>query len=226
MAHDIVLTVHFWLSALMSLAGFAAILLRKGSGPHRLAGNLFFGFVPVSIVTGAVLIAMNPDKLLQGWVAAPSVYLAVTGWAAARCWDGLGRPFTLIGAALGALVAAAGVPFVIQDLAKPSGGPGGVVFLAVIAALMLAFTLLDVRTILKRGLVGPQRTARHLWRMGLALIIISASTLTAATTYYPKLMSLQLYIPSFLAIALTLFWLTRTLLRTRPGGRIVRAEHG
>ncbi len=210
MTHTAVLIFHFWLSALMSVAGLAAILLKKGSRPHRLAGNIFFGVVPVSIVTGTVLTVMSPEKLLQAWVAAPGIYLALTGWATARRWQGVGRPFTLLGAALGAFLVVTGIPFALQEAAKPVGAPGGWVFIAVIAALLLWFTLLDVRVLLKGGATGHRRTARHVWRMGLSTIIVTASTLTAATLHYPKLMSPVLYIPAYLAIGLTLFWLIRT----------------
>jgi hypothetical protein len=211
MIYESVLTIHFWLSAIMSAAGLAAILLKKGSRPHRWAGRIFIGVIPAGIVTGGVLTTMAENGLLQGWVASPSIYLALSGWATMRRWDGIGRPLTIAGAALAAFLIATGLYFTAQELAKPSGAPGGIVSFVVILGLLLWFTALDVKVVLGGGLAGPKRVARHVWRMGLTLAIVSGSTAAAPNRDHPEEVGLLLAAPALLALGLTIFWLIRTL---------------
>ena len=216
MDHGTILTIHFWLSATMSAAGLGAILLKKGSTAHRWAGRIFVGVMAVSIVTGLALATMAENGWVQGWVASPSIYLALSGWATMRRWEGAGRPMTLACTAFGLFLIASGAWFALQELAKPSGGPGGGAFFIVALALLAWFLILDLKVILGGGLAGPRRTARHIWRMGLTLAIVTGSTAAAPSRQHPQELALLIAAPAILALVLTVFWMVRTLFFGKP----------
>jgi hypothetical protein len=100
-------------------------------------------------------------------------YLVATAWMTVRRKAGTVGMFE-VGSILFALtIAMASVTFGIQASNSPSGMLDGTpsvpyfVF-STIAALAAA---LDLRMVLRRGIVGVHRITRHLWRMCIALLI-------------------------------------------------------
>jgi hypothetical protein len=69
----------------------------------------------------------------------------------------------------------------------------------------------DIRMLLRRGISGTQRIARHLWRMCFALFIAAASIFLARQQVFPDLLRRTgvLMGLSFLPLALMIFWLIR-----------------
>jgi hypothetical protein len=69
----------------------------------------------------------------------------------------------------------------------------------------------DVRMLLRHGISGTQRLARHLWRMCFALFIASASIFLARPQLFPAFFRKTgiLALLSFLPLLLLVFWLLR-----------------
>jgi hypothetical protein len=69
----------------------------------------------------------------------------------------------------------------------------------------------DVRMLVRRGISGTQRIARHLWRMCFALFIAASSIFLARQQIFPALMRKTgaLFLLSFLPLILMIFWLVR-----------------
>ena len=65
--------------------------------------------------------------------------------------------------------------------------------------------------LLRRGISGTHRVARHLWRMCFALFVAASSLFLARQQYFPDLMrrSGSLYLLSFLPLVVMIFWLVR-----------------
>jgi hypothetical protein len=86
--------------------------------------------------------------------------------------------------------------------------PGPFVFLGSVGLIAI---IGDIRMLVRGGLSGVPRIARHLWRMCFALFIASASIFLARQRLFPHFMraSGMLYLLSFLPLVLMTFWLLR-----------------
>jgi fatty acid desaturase len=67
--------------------------------------------------------------------------------------------------------------------------------------------------LLRQGISGGQRVARHLWRMCFALFIAAASIFLARQQLFPGLLRKTgvLFLLSLLPLLLMIFWLVRVL---------------
>jgi hypothetical protein len=222
-----VLALHIGGGMVGILSGAAALGFRKGSRPHAMAGNVFFVSMMIMSAIGAVVSPFLPQRanVVPGLF---TFYLVVTGWLTIR--RGQDRPGVLdIGALLFALGAAAiGLTFGLQAANSPTGlldgdAPPTYFVFASFAALAAAA---DVSVIVRRGVSGPQRLARHLWRMCLALLIAVISLFLGQPKVFPPSLrgSPVLFLPVIAVLGLMIFWLIRVLLIRRfvPGrGRTV-----
>jgi hypothetical protein len=179
---------------------------RKGSARHRLAGNIFF----ISMLT----MASTAAYLGNVFGGASALYLVTTGWLTARRREGETTIFDW-GALLFGL--AVGVPIVTDGLriasglipAKPGVPVGMILFLGSVVLLAAAG---DVRMLVRGGVFGRQRIARHLWRMCFGLFIATGSFLAQRRVMAflggPKIMLL-----APLPLLLMIFWLIRIRFR-------------
>src|SRR5262249_47450040 len=104
-------------------------------------------------------------------------YLILTAWLTARRLDGTTNKFDwvalLIPSALGALTWFSGVEKLRIPGPPTDGVPAGMNFF--LGSVMLLAAAGDVRMLLRGGVVGPTRIARHLWRMCFGLFIATGS---------------------------------------------------
>jgi hypothetical protein len=119
-------------------------------------------------------------------------------------------------------VVAAGMTFIAMQNASPTGmvdgqppqAPWMFAIVATIAALS------DVKVILRRGISGAPRIARHLWRVCFALFIASGSLFLGQSQVFPKVLqhSGLLAIPALAPGVFLIFWMLRVRLgkRFRP----------
>jgi len=86
--------------------------------------------------------------------------------------------------------------------------------LGVVATLA---TIGDIRLLVRDGIAGTQRIARHLWRMCFAFFIAAGSIFLARQHLFPVIMRKTgtLYFLSFLPLILMIFWLFRVRLSKR-----------
>jgi hypothetical protein len=76
---------------------------------------------------------------------------------------------------------------------------------------------LDLRMVIRGGVVGAQRIARHLWRMCLALLIAVISFFLGQSQVFPTAIqdSAILYVPEIAVLGLLIFWMFRVQLSKR-----------
>ncbi len=171
----------------------------------------------------------QPGNILGG---ALTFYLVATAWSTARRRDE--EPGILDwGALLVALaVAAVDLTFGLEAATSQTGlkyeyPPGPYFFLGTVAVLAVVG---DVRMLVRRGISGTQRVARHLWRMCFALFIAAVSIFLARQQIFPAFMRKTgaLFFLSFLPLGLMIFWLVRVRFANaynRPRARMAAREH-
>jgi hypothetical protein len=197
-----ILIIHICGGVVGLLSGVAAMSFRKGSTGHRMAGNIFFIAMLTMGLTAALL-----GNVFGGTL---TLYLVTTGWLTGRMREGKTTIFDWV-ALLFAL--AVGVPILIDGLRivsgsippKPGVPVGMILFLGSVALLAAAG---DLRMLVRGGVFGRQRVARHLWRMCFGLFIATGSFLAQRRVLAflggPKIMLL-----AALPLILMIFWLIR-----------------
>ena len=116
------------------------------------------------------------------------------------------------------------VTWAVEAATSPTGmkngyTPGPFVFLGSVGLIAI---IGDIR-MLRGGVSGVRRIARHLWRMCFALFIASASIFLARQRLFPHFMraSGTLYLLSFLPLVLMIFWLFRVRGNRRSSRQLV-----
>jgi len=212
MSYSPLLLLHIASGTLGMLSGFVAVSLRKGSRRHGLAGDVFVISMMSLAATGVYLAALKhqPGNILGGTL---TFYLVTTAWLTARRKDA-GTGIFDWGALLIVLaVTATEVILGLEAAISPTGlkyeyPPGPYFFLGSVALLA---TVGDVRMLVRGGISGTQRLARHLWRMCFALFIAAASIFLARQQIFPALLQRTgvLVFLSVLPLLLMIFWLFR-----------------
>ena len=205
-------------------SGALAMIFRKGSRWHGFAGDVFVVSMLTLAATGAY-IGFTRSESTNVIMGVLTFYLVTTGWATARrrgetiFTGSKGRRNTVIfdGAALGLALffgiglITFGIEAVKSSTGLKDGYPPALYFPFGIIALLAA--LGDIR-MMARGIAGPHRIARHLWRMCMALFIASASFFLGQQRVFPASWrgSPAFYGPPLLSLILLIFWLVRVLL--------------
>jgi hypothetical protein len=214
------LLLHIASGTVGMLSGFVAVFLRKGSRRHAVAGIVFVISMLCLSSSGAYMATTKhqPGNILGG---ALTFYLVATAWMTARRRNNDVKPGAFDWAALLAVLAILGfeVTFGSQAAMNSTGmkydyPPGPYFFLGSVALLA---SIGDIRILVRGGISGTQRIARHLWRMCFALFIAASSVFLARAHIFPAFLqrSGALYFLSFLPLLLMIFWLIR-IRRTGP----------
>src|SRR5580658_7154480 len=225
MPYSPVLLVHICAGTLGLLSGTTAMFFRKGSPRHVLAGRVFV----VSMLTMAVLavylaITRHQPNNIGGGIL--TFYLIGTAWLTARRRDGETSRFDwvlfLIPLALGVFTWMNGIQVVRSGASSQDGVPVGMSFF--MGSVMLLAAAGDVRMLLRGGLFGAKRIARHLWRMCFGLFIAAGSFFMGPSNRPLRLLSrvgLGQHLPAalfstalylvltLLPLVLLIFWLLR-----------------
>ena len=205
-----ILLLHISAGAAGIVSGFVTVFFRKGSRQHALAGKVFAICMLTMAGAGVYLAFMKlrPGDVLGGAI---TFYLVATSWMTAR----RKQPATSLfdwGALLVVLtVATIDVTFGFEAAVSQTGlkfgySPGPYLFLGSVALIAVAG---DMRMLMRGGVSGTQRIARHLWRMCFALFIAASSIFLARQHLFPALVrqSGVLYLLSFLPLILMIYWL-------------------
>jgi uncharacterized membrane protein len=193
-------------------SGALAMTFRKGSRQHGIAGNVFF----VSMLTmssAGVYLALIKHQTSNVFGGLLTFYLVATAWTTARRRDGetsfLDWAGLLVGAAVGAVIASFGFEAANSPTGSKDGVPAGMYFVLSSVALLSAAG--DLRMLLRGGLFGVQRIARHLWRMCFGLFIASASVFLARPQIFPAFLRSThvIFLLGILPLPLMIFWLVR-----------------
>jgi hypothetical protein len=210
-----ILFLHIISGTLGMLSGFVAVFLRKGSRRHGIVGNVFVVSMLCLSASGMFMAIMKsePGNILGG---ALTFYLVATAWLTARRNNEVPGIFDW-----GALLAIAGIAaveltFGVDAATSPTGQkyhyPSGPYFF--MGSVALFATIGDFRMLVRNGISGTARIARHLWRMCFALFIAAASVFLARQHLFPAIFRKTgaLWFLSFLPLMLMIFWLIRVRL--------------
>ena len=206
-----ILIFHISGGALGMLAGTAAMLFRKGSDRHRLAGDVFVISMLCMGTAGAYLGFMK-HQTGNVWGGMLTIYMVTTAWAADRrrvealsILDWNGFLFALTIEILSVLHKVAK----IAGHAPDNGVPAGInLFLS--SVILLASTK-DLRMLLRGGIAGTARVSRHLWRMCFGWFIATGSFFLGQQEVFPAALRKTnlLIVPAILPLILLVFWLVR-----------------
>lgn len=223
-----ILAVHIGGGTLGLISGAAALSFRKGSRRHAVAGKIFVASM-LTMAAGATYLAVlnhEPPNIGGGIV---TFYMILTAWLTARRADGRTGKFdwvaVLIPLAFGLLMWFSGIEK-LRSPGPPKGGvPIGMNFF--LGSVMLLAATGDIRMLVRGGVVGTTRIARHLWRMCFGLFIATGSFFLGPNNRPLRLLSavgfrqqvfktlLREEVLLFLAVLpllLLIFWLVRVRL--------------
>jgi hypothetical protein len=220
-----ILAVHICAGTLGLVSGAATLSLRKGSPRHVLAGKIFV-LSMLTMAAGAVYLAITKHQTNNIGGGIFTFYLILTAWLTARRRDGETSRFDwvvlLIPLALGILTWMNGLRVVRSGASSQDGVPVEMTFF--MGSVMLLAGAGDVRMLLRGGVLGTKRIARHLWRMCFGLFIAAGSFFLGPSDrplrllsvvglgqrLSPALFSTTLYlILSILPLIMLIFWLVR-----------------
>jgi hypothetical protein len=231
LAADGLLFLHIGGGAVGLLSGAAALALRKGAGAHRVAGRVFVGSMLVMAAIGAGVAPFLPERLsILGGLT--TFYLVATAWLTVwRPPGSAGRPEAV---ALAAAIGLVGLTATLGWMAAndPSGSLDGqpwqgLVMFAVITSLAAVG---DLRVLLRGGIAGAERIARHLWRMSTALFLAAMAFFLGQPDFIPWPLrgTAWVYLPPLATLVVMGYWLVRVkwgwsspslVTRTSGGGR-------
>jgi uncharacterized membrane protein len=236
MAYSPILFIHILAGTVGLLSGAAAIVFRKGSPRHILAGRVFVAAM-LTMAVGATYLGIvkhQPGNIGGGIL---TFYLIGTAWLTARRRDGETSRYDwlllLIPLSLGIFTWMTGIRIVRGGATSEGGVPVGMTFF--MGSVMLVAAAGDLRMLVRGGLFGAKRIARHLWRMCFGLFIASGSFFLGPSNRPLRLLSrvgvgqhlpaaffsTVLYlILTLLPLVLLIFWLLRvrfaTAYKSRP----------
>jgi hypothetical protein len=171
-----ILAIHVCGGTLGLISGAAALAFRKGSRRHELAGKLFIASM-LTMAVGATFLAVQKHESGNIIGGIFTFYLILTAWWTARKPDGgpskFGWVVLLIPLAVGVLNWLSGIQKISNPGPPNDGVPAGMnLFLG---SIMLLAAAGDVRMLVRGGVTGTTRIARHLWRMCFGLFIATGS---------------------------------------------------
>ncbi len=221
------LWLHIGGGTLGMVSGAAALTFRKGGRLHRAAGAVFFISMFVTYLIGAGVAPFLEDGQRPNFVAGiMALYLLVTGWRAARHREKSAGIAEAAGLVIALAIAGTGAVFMQMGSASPTGtidgSPPQAFILFTVAGVLAAAG--EANVLLRRGISGVARTARHLWRMCFSLFIASGSFFLGQMQVLPETLrdSAFPFVAAFLPLGLMIFWLVRVRIG-RPDGRTAAA---
>lgn len=223
-----ILVLHICAGILGLLSGAAAMSFRKGSRWHRVAGNVFFVSM-LGMSTAGAYLAFMKHQMNNVFGGVLAFYLVTTAWATGRRRDGETSIFDwgalLVALAVGAVILTYGFEVANSPTGPKDGIPAGMYFFLGSVALLSAAG--DVRMLVRGGLFGVHRIARHLWRMCFSLFIATGSFFLGQQQVFPRWLRKTnvLFLPAILPLILLIFWLWRVRIRRSSRGIVGLRSH-
>ncbi len=213
-----ILPVHVLAGVLALFFGYVALFATKGATLHRKSGMLFVYAMVTMSLGGALMDALNTSRISVNVVAGLlTFYFVTTALLTVRRrphdfsrMDGAALLFALT---VSVLAFASG--FELLSSGRPEAVPS---FMFGVVGLLAAAG--DIRMMRARGIQGPRRIARHLWRMCFAMWVAAASFFWGPPDRVPEVIR----IPALQAVAVLvpifamLYWLWRVRSRRLARG--------
>jgi uncharacterized membrane protein len=211
MAQTIVLIAHIGAGIFAILSGFTALFAAKGERLHRASGNIYALFMCLTAASASLLgfIGGDMNDVITGVLV---VYLVATAWMAAKRQDNESGQFEKV-AFLAAVIGVGILVYISFNVPSRTSQQVGIGPSLIFAAVFALAALLDLRVILRGGLSGKHRIARHLWRMCLGMFIATGSFFLGQMQVFPEpLQRIEIMAaPVVLVILMMVFWLSRVL---------------
>lgn len=203
---------HILAGTMALLSGAVSFAARKGSPLHKISGRLFVGAMLLMALSGAGLALVNNEQqnLVAGLV---TFYLVATAFLTVRpvkpSHNSLQRLLLGWGLLTGGYAVLTAISHLSRGITTLDGNPvqvmlvfGGITFIA---------SVLDLRLIRQGRLPYPWLLVRHVWRIGLAMLIATVSFFLGQSQVIPEPLRhwLVLVSPVILVLLLTLYWLIR-----------------
>ena len=211
------LVMHIGGGTLGLVSGTIAMATRKGEWLHRAAGNVFFVAMTTMAAVGASVAPFLDDGQRVNTVAGiMTLYMVATAWHAAKRERIEASAFVTIGFVIAVLVAAAGAVFAIQASHSLTGtiddAPPQSFYIFMTLGTIGALS--DLSVILRNGISGKQRVARHLWRMCVSFFIAAGSFFLGQQQLLPAFVrgTMLQFLPVLLPFAVMTYWLIRVSL--------------
>ncbi len=219
------LTLHITAGSLAIVAGFSSLIPKKGTPWHKLFGRLFFYAMLGMAGAASYLAVFSSSETINALIGLFTLYLVLTGRLAASNHKGITTIKEKIAGLFAVLLF---LGFLILSIEAARSGEAiidGVYVEAFYVYTVLAAVaiFLDIKVLVKGGVYGKQRIARHLWRMILALFIAVGSLFLGQPQVFPEFIrsSGLLAAPVFLVVLALFFW----MIRVYVGGRFRRATN-
>jgi hypothetical protein len=182
-----------------------------------MAGRVFFvSMMTMAAVASGVAPFLDEGQRVNTVAGLMTLYMVATAWKAGRRERIESGAFEVAGFVIATLVAAAGAIFAIQASQDPTGTIDGsppqsfYVFmtLGTIAAAS------DLKVILRGGISGAPRVARHLWRMCVSFFIAAGSFFLGQPKFVPDFLEETglVFAPVLLPFIVLAFWMVRVRL--------------
>ncbi|HEY1632755.1 MAG TPA: DUF2306 domain-containing protein [Rhizomicrobium sp.] len=220
---DALLALHIGGGTLGMISGTAALFARKGSKAHAMAGTVFFVSMLCVATVGATVSPFLPTgplhELPNAIAGVMTFYLVATGWLTVKRKGGHIGGFEKGAFWVALTVFAMGIVFIAAALNSPTGTVGNTP-----PEAFFVFTLVggiaaasDLRVILKGGIAGAPRIARHLWRMCTALTIAMGSFFLGQPKFVPAFLhgTSLIFVPVLVPLLMMAYWLLRVRLGPR-----------
>jgi hypothetical protein len=235
------LIVHILGGVVGLVSGTAAMIFRKGSPRHVLAGRIFVAsMLTMGAFAAYLAIVRNQPNNIGGGIL--TVYLVGTAWLTARRRDGETSRWDwvwlLIPLANGVLLWMTGVRVLRSGHSSLGGVPVGMMFFLGSVCLLAAAG--DIRMLVWGGVFGAKRISRHLWRMCFGLFIAAGSfflggsnrplrllsTVGVGKYLSPAIFNTTLYLVlTMLPLILLIFWLVRVRFTKAYNGKSMPAAN-
>jgi uncharacterized membrane protein len=201
------------------VSGYTAILARKGSPLHRAAGNLFFVSMLVLLGMGGLIAEAEPDNRGTALGALFGIYLTATAWSAARRADGPAGGVERSGFWFTAIVGLTIVVLSFVGLSRPHAPQPQTTAGMIMGFIALLAAAAD-RKVIRRGMAGANRIARHVWRMCAAMFFATGSFFLGQQKVMPHAVqgSPFLFVLALAPLVLMIFWLIYVRVSPKFGG--------
>lgn len=214
MINSIVLIIHITSGSIGILSGMIAMFLRKGAKKHKNIGSVFFISMLLMCTSATYLAFFQPYKvnIIAGLL---TLYMVITAWRTAYNSKGDNGRFEYLAALFALGVIITGTIFGIEVLNKMEATGEAMPLIDFFIFFFTAFGilgfLLDIKVIVRGGIYGAQRIARHLWRTCFALYVATSSLFLGQPQVFPEFLSDPLLrsVPVILVIFMLFFWLIR-----------------
>jgi hypothetical protein len=193
------LTFHIIAGSFVLLFGIGALCFSKGQSKHRVVGNLFF----ISLLA---MVLSVPNLLEDPVMAILSAYYGTTSWATVLRKEKSTGIFEIV-----AMISISIISIILFNvvLTSTSLTPIFSFILSAWAIVAGLSALLDLNMILRGGLSGKHRIARHAWRTCSALLGAVMSFSVNTDDYWPNFVNNNTLI--YLMIGVLVFWVFRIL---------------